>query len=68
MLIFFLEIDEAPSDLVDLLVHANFYDMAFTVLLKFWKGSTLKRYYLHTWIAQYIFIVSMNISSEISIL
>ncbi|KAI3983809.1 hypothetical protein MKX01_011517 [Papaver californicum] len=32
-----------PSELVDLLVQANFYDMAFTVLLKFWKGSELKR-------------------------
>lgn len=29
--------------LVDLLVQSNFYDMAFTVLLKFWKGSALKR-------------------------
>lgn len=36
-------INEVPSDLVDLLVQANFYDMAFTVLLKFWKGSRLKR-------------------------
>ncbi|KAI3923172.1 hypothetical protein MKW92_020270 [Papaver armeniacum] len=31
------------SELVDILVQANFYDMAFTVLLKFWKGSELKR-------------------------
>lgn len=36
-------INEVPSDLVDLLVQTNFYDMAFTVLLKFWKGSRLKR-------------------------
>ncbi|KAJ9153482.1 hypothetical protein P3X46_026915 [Hevea brasiliensis] len=35
--------DNAPSDLVDLLVQNNLYDMAFTVLLKFWKGSGLKR-------------------------
>ncbi|KAF5204861.1 Nuclear pore complex protein [Thalictrum thalictroides] len=32
-----------PSGLVDLLVQTNLYDMAFTVLLKFWKGSELKR-------------------------
>ncbi|XP_057965063.1 nuclear pore complex protein NUP160 [Malania oleifera] len=32
-----------PSDLVDLLVQMNLYDMAFTVLLKFWKDSQLKR-------------------------
>ncbi|XP_077233386.1 SUPPRESSOR OF AUXIN RESISTANCE1 isoform X2 [Tasmannia lanceolata] len=31
------------SDLVDLLIQADFYDMAFTILLKFWKGSGLKR-------------------------
>lgn len=36
-------INEVPSDLVDLLVQTNFYDMAFTVLLKFRKGSRLKR-------------------------
>ncbi|KAF6156793.1 hypothetical protein GIB67_033262 [Kingdonia uniflora] len=34
---------DRPSDLVDLLVQANLYDMAFTVLLKFWKGSGLKK-------------------------
>ncbi|KAH9684265.1 nuclear pore complex protein NUP160 [Citrus sinensis] len=39
-------INEVPSDLVDLLVQTNFYDMAFTVLLKFWKGSRLKRAFL----------------------
>ncbi|KAL2939588.1 hypothetical protein RDABS01_033746 [Bienertia sinuspersici] len=32
-----------PSDLVDLLVEANLYDMAFTVVLRFWKDSGLKR-------------------------
>ncbi|KNA07445.1 hypothetical protein SOVF_171860 isoform B [Spinacia oleracea] len=32
-----------PSDLVDLLVETNFYDMAFTVVLRFWKDSGLKR-------------------------
>lgn len=32
-----------PSDLVDLLVETNLYDMAFTIVLKFWKGSGLKR-------------------------
>lgn len=36
--------DKKPSsDLVDLLVQTNLYDTAFTVLLKFWKGSGLKR-------------------------
>ncbi|XP_043806897.1 nuclear pore complex protein NUP160 isoform X2 [Manihot esculenta] len=35
--------DDAPSDLVALLIQTNLYDMAFTVLLKFWKGSGLKR-------------------------
>ncbi|XP_050215706.1 nuclear pore complex protein NUP160 isoform X2 [Mercurialis annua] len=35
--------DYAPSDLVDLLVQSNIYDMAFTVLLRFWTGSGLKR-------------------------
>ncbi|XP_030553691.1 nuclear pore complex protein NUP160 isoform X1 [Rhodamnia argentea] len=33
----------APSELVDILVQTNLYDMAFTVLLKFWKNSGLKR-------------------------
>ncbi|KAK2978945.1 hypothetical protein RJ640_008726 [Escallonia rubra] len=32
-----------PPELVDLLVQSNLYDMAFTVLLKFWKGSGLTR-------------------------
>ncbi|XP_058086565.1 nuclear pore complex protein NUP160 isoform X2 [Magnolia sinica] len=31
------------ADSVDLLVQADYYDMAFTVLLKFWKDSGLKR-------------------------
>ncbi|KAK2644108.1 hypothetical protein Ddye_019303 [Dipteronia dyeriana] len=39
----FTGVDHAPSDLVDLLVQENLYDMVFTVLLKFWKGSGLKR-------------------------
>lgn len=39
----FTEIQKLPSDLVDLLVQTNLYDMAFTVVLKFWKGSGLKR-------------------------
>ncbi|KAF3614407.1 hypothetical protein FXO38_35698 [Capsicum annuum] len=35
---------EAPStDVIDLLVESSLYDMAFTVILKFWKGSALKR-------------------------
>ncbi|CAN1178565.1 Nuclear pore complex protein NUP160 [Linum perenne] len=34
---------EVPSGLVDILVQANLYDMAFTVILKFWKGSGLRR-------------------------
>ncbi|CAJ1968564.1 unnamed protein product [Sphenostylis stenocarpa] len=33
----------ALSDLADLLVQNNLYDMAFTVLLRFFKGSSLKR-------------------------
>ncbi|AAG21620.1 unknown protein; 42586-33527 [Arabidopsis thaliana] len=36
-------LEKPPSDLVDLLVQANLYDMAFTVVLKFWRGSALKR-------------------------
>lgn len=39
----FTEVHKAPSDLVDLLVQKNLYDMAFTVLLRFFKGSGLKR-------------------------
>ncbi|KAK6121287.1 hypothetical protein DH2020_044990 [Rehmannia glutinosa] len=36
--------NEKPSvDLIDLLVETNSYDMAFTVILKFWTGSGLKR-------------------------
>ncbi|KAI3448399.1 hypothetical protein Pfo_005064 [Paulownia fortunei] len=36
--------NEKPSaDLIDLLVESNSYDMAFMVILKFWKGSGLKR-------------------------
>ncbi|KAK1370532.1 nuclear pore complex protein NUP160 [Heracleum sosnowskyi] len=34
---------EPSPDLVDLLVQSNLYDTAFTVLLKFWRGSELKR-------------------------
>ncbi|OMO76186.1 Suppressor of auxin resistance [Corchorus capsularis] len=36
-------IQKAPSDLVELLIQTNLYDMAFGVLLKFWKDSELKR-------------------------
>ncbi|KAH1083755.1 hypothetical protein J1N35_023516 [Gossypium stocksii] len=36
-------IGKAPSDLVELLVLANLYDTAFSVILKFWKDSELKR-------------------------
>ncbi|KMT07804.1 hypothetical protein BVRB_6g146170 [Beta vulgaris subsp. vulgaris] len=32
-----------PSDLVNLLVDTSLYDMAFTVVLRFWKDSALKR-------------------------
>ncbi|XP_057768055.1 nuclear pore complex protein NUP160 [Salvia miltiorrhiza] len=35
--------DKPSSDLIDLLVESSSYDMAFTVILKFWKGSGLKR-------------------------
>nr|GMD42356.1 nuclear pore complex protein NUP160 isoform X1 [Ipomoea batatas] len=35
--------EKLPPDIVDLLVESNLYDMAFTVILKFWKGSALKR-------------------------
>ncbi|KAG6727322.1 hypothetical protein I3842_02G124200 [Carya illinoinensis] len=39
----FTEVHRAPSDLVDLLVQRNLYDMSFTVLLRFFRGSALKR-------------------------
>ncbi|KAJ8529690.1 hypothetical protein K7X08_036525 [Anisodus acutangulus] len=39
----FARIDAPPADVIDLLVESNLYDMAFTVILKFWKGSALKR-------------------------
>ncbi|KAK3022159.1 hypothetical protein RJ639_045354, partial [Escallonia herrerae] len=35
--------EKPPPELVDLLVQSNLYDMAFTVLLKFWRGSGLTR-------------------------
>lgn len=35
---------KAQLELVDLLIQTNLYDMAFTVLLRFFKGSELKRY------------------------
>ncbi|XP_052109243.1 nuclear pore complex protein NUP160 [Arachis duranensis] len=35
--------DGALSDLAELLVNNNLYDMAFTILLRFFKGSALKR-------------------------
>ncbi|CAH9085976.1 unnamed protein product [Cuscuta europaea] len=35
--------EKPPPDLVDLLVESNLYDMVFTVIIKFWKGSALKR-------------------------
>ncbi|XP_073287556.1 nuclear pore complex protein NUP160 isoform X2 [Primulina huaijiensis] len=35
--------EKPSSELIDLLVETNLYDMAFTVILKFWKGSALKR-------------------------
>lgn len=34
---------KAPLELVDLLIQTNSYDMAFTILLRFLKGSELKR-------------------------
>lgn len=37
--------DKPSPDLIDLLVESNTYDMAFMVILKFWKGSGLKRLY-----------------------
>ncbi|PIN25902.1 Nuclear pore complex, Nup160 component [Handroanthus impetiginosus] len=36
-------IEKPSAGLIDLLVESNLYDMAFTVILKFWKGSGLKR-------------------------
>ncbi|XP_008457194.1 nuclear pore complex protein NUP160 isoform X3 [Cucumis melo] len=36
-------VQEAPSELVDLLVQNNFYDMAFSVIIRFWRDSALKR-------------------------
>ncbi|XAR49206.1 hypothetical protein NMG60_11032316 [Bertholletia excelsa] len=35
--------EKPTSELVELLVQADLYDMAFTVILKFWKGTALKR-------------------------
>ncbi|KAF7127679.1 hypothetical protein RHSIM_Rhsim11G0112000 [Rhododendron simsii] len=35
--------EKPPPDVVDILVQAELYDMAFTVILRFWKGSGLKR-------------------------
>ncbi|KAK9093640.1 hypothetical protein Scep_025109 [Stephania cephalantha] len=37
------EKESLPSELVDLLVKENLYDMAFTVILRFWAGSELER-------------------------
>ncbi|KAD4179671.1 hypothetical protein E3N88_28262 [Mikania micrantha] len=39
----FNEIEKPPPNLVELLVHSNLYDMVFMVILKFFKGSALKR-------------------------
>ncbi|KAJ9550716.1 hypothetical protein OSB04_014761 [Centaurea solstitialis] len=39
----FTGIEKPPPNLVDLLVQSNLYDMVFTVILKFFKGSALKR-------------------------
>ncbi|KAG8364004.1 hypothetical protein BUALT_Bualt19G0081200 [Buddleja alternifolia] len=39
----FTGIEKPSPGLIDLLVESNSYDMAFTVILKFWKGSGLKR-------------------------
>ncbi|KAI7734640.1 hypothetical protein M8C21_024531, partial [Ambrosia artemisiifolia] len=36
-------LEKPPPNLVELLVHSNLYDMVFTVILKFFKGSALKR-------------------------
>ncbi|XP_021721051.1 nuclear pore complex protein NUP160-like isoform X2 [Chenopodium quinoa] len=35
--------EKYPSDLMDLLVESNLYDMAFTIVTRFWKDSGLKR-------------------------
>ncbi|KAL1554859.1 nuclear pore complex protein NUP160-like isoform X1 [Salvia divinorum] len=35
--------DKPSTDLIDLLVESSSYGMVFTVILKFWKGSGLKR-------------------------
>lgn len=39
----FTGIEKPPPNLVELLVQSNLYDMVFTVILKFYKGSELKR-------------------------
>lgn len=39
----FTGIEKPPPNLVELLVQSNLYDMVFTVILKFFKGSALKR-------------------------
>ncbi|KAG9439278.1 hypothetical protein H6P81_019443 [Aristolochia fimbriata] len=40
-----------PSDTFDLLVQAGLYDMAFTILLRFWTGSAFKRELEHVFVA-----------------
>ncbi|GKA89298.1 nuclear pore complex protein NUP160 isoform X2 [Tanacetum coccineum] len=39
----FTGIERPPPNLIDLLVQSNLYDMVFTVILKFYSGSALKR-------------------------
>ncbi|XP_024959556.1 nuclear pore complex protein NUP160 isoform X1 [Cynara cardunculus var. scolymus] len=39
----FTGIEKPPPNLVELLVQSNLYDMVFTVILNFFKGSALKR-------------------------
>jgi len=35
--------EKPPPDVVDMLIQVGLYDMAFTVILRFWKDSELKR-------------------------
>ncbi|GJS90199.1 nuclear pore complex protein NUP160 isoform X2, partial [Tanacetum coccineum] len=38
----FTGIERPPSNLIELLVQSNLYDMVFTVILRFYRGSTMK--------------------------
>lgn len=56
-------IEKPPPDVVDILVQAELYDMAFTVILRFWKGSGLKRCGSCFQLLQYIFHNLLHVCS-----